>query len=236
MIKIIYPYIHSKWNEELKYSLRSIEKYFTEPYELWIMGDVPKWLTGYFIHVPIYNKNFKQVNICRLFDLSQSLHEQEDFIWMYDDIYLLNKINTNILKTQWVVEDLNNVKNKGTSNWHKKLFRTSDFLTELGYTTFNFECHTPVVFNVSELLLTFKRFKELETWQMKTAYFNYNKYIDNLQDVSKVKVGRYMFNKNVPLPININDMLFLNHDDGGLTPEIKKFLHDKFPHKCKYER
>ena len=135
MIKIIYPYINSLWHDDLKYSIRSIEKYFKDPYELWIMGDKPKWMNNNIHHIPYYNKNFKQVNKCRLFDLSQMLPEDEDIIWMNDDIYLLNDVNTNILHTRWnngfIKPHNNNNNNKITNDWYRKLITTINFLIPL---------------------------------------------------------------------------------------------------------
>lgn len=45
MIKIFYPYWAkaSRW-EELKYSLRSLEKNFKQDFEVWIVGDLPEWV------------------------------------------------------------------------------------------------------------------------------------------------------------------------------------------------
>jgi hypothetical protein len=236
MIKIMYPYVKSRWNEELKYSIRSIEKYFKEPFELWILGELPNWINTHKIkHISSYNKNFKQVNKCRLFDIAHHLPEDEDIIWMNDDIFLLSDIDTNKLKTQWYLEDLKKAKSRKGNNWTKKLFITSDFLESINCTTYNFECHIPTIYNIHKLLLTFERFEELDVWIMNTAYFNYNNLTDNLKDVNDVKIGRYNSKKDDPLPNNIDDFLFLNFDDNGLTEEIKEFIKNKFPEKSRFE-
>jgi hypothetical protein len=47
MVDVYYPYVESeaKW-QELKYSLRSIEKHFPFDFKVWLVGDLPEWITG----------------------------------------------------------------------------------------------------------------------------------------------------------------------------------------------
>jgi len=236
VIKIIYPYIHSKWGEELKYSLRSLDTYFTDPFEVWIMGDVPEYVDlSTITHIKKEHKNFKQVNLNRLYDLAHHLPKNENFIWMNDDIFLLSNLNEELLKYPFVMGDLSLVKKRGKRAWQKKLFITSDFLKSKNYTTYNYECHVPTLYNVDELLKTFDFVKSLDVWLINTAYYNYNNYFDKSVSVKKYRLGKYNSKKDKPLPKNINDYLFLNFDDNGLTQEIKDFLFNKYPNKSKFE-
>jgi hypothetical protein len=233
MIKIIYPYRFSQWNE-LKYSIRSIEKHFKNPYQIWIMGDVPSYLNrNKLINIQTYNKNFKQINKCRLFDLSQMLQEDEEFIWMNDDIYLTNDITIDTLRIPRYLENLNGIKNRGKRAWHIKLWKTADFLSNLGYTIYNFECHIPTLYKVSNLIRTFERFQELDVWTMNTAYYNYNKCIDNLELVDKDKLGIYKNNENISY--DLKNYLFLNHNDNGLSLNLKNTIRNTFPKKSNLE-
>jgi len=52
MIGVYYPYLASvsAW-EELRYSLRSLDKFFNEDYEVWIVGDLPDWFQNV-KHIP----------------------------------------------------------------------------------------------------------------------------------------------------------------------------------------
>lgn len=232
MIKIIYPYIKSKWGEELKYSLRSLEENFTEPYEVWIMGDLPDYIHGV-THIPTYNKNFVQVNKCRLFDLAQSFPEEEDFIWMNDDFYLLKPMDREVIGQYFYLSNVANLKTRGKTRWHQTFFTTMDFCKELGFTQFNFECHIPMLFNVQKLLLTFERFEELHKWAIISAYRNMHMDYKKLTQLGRKKVGFYSPKTNFRVH---RESLFMNHDDKGLLPEVKKYLKDRFPVPSRYEK
>lgn len=72
---IVYPLQHQNDYTELRYSLRSLEKYFTGSYEVVVVGDkIPDWLTGVTqIVIPditgrkqltIKKKNLRRYSVC----------------------------------------------------------------------------------------------------------------------------------------------------------------------------
>ena len=93
MIGVYYPYLASasRW-EELRYSLRSLDKYLKEDFEVWIVGDLPEWIRNV-KHIP--HQKTEMTNAGVTYDAVSKLklyidnHESPDqFLRMYDDVYL----------------------------------------------------------------------------------------------------------------------------------------------------
>jgi hypothetical protein len=156
---------------------------------------------------------------------------------MNDDIYLLKKTTKDTFRQQLYVQLLEpeNIKLNGNS-WKIQLKNTISFLKNNGYTYYNFECHTPSLFNLHKMMQVFYFFdKSLynNLWGINTAYYNYHGYTDNLIHVSNARIGFY---KEKSIPDNIDNYQYLNHNDRGLTPELKQYIRNKFPKKSRFER
>lgn len=88
---ICYPLTAQLDYTELKYSLRSIEKYLTPPFEVVIVGNVvPEWINHITqIHLPdVHNK--KQLSIKR--KILAALEYTEEILFLNDDIFFLKPI------------------------------------------------------------------------------------------------------------------------------------------------
>jgi hypothetical protein len=135
----------SKTNDEIRYSLRSIETYLKFD-RVFIVGECPSFLKNV-IHIPYKENSNPRVNhlekvnevIKRVPDLS------ENFLLMYDDIFFIRS------------EDIDNYPNyyKGQlerfcgedSLFKKCLSDTKYYLEEHGKPTLNFSVHRPVIYN-----------------------------------------------------------------------------------------
>lgn len=121
---------------ELKYALRSIEK-FIPGYEVVIVGEeMPGWLTNVTqIHVPDI-RGRKQLSIKR--KIVAALEYDPEIFFMNDDIYLLEPVDIynypfyyhGILKGQ-------------TESGSQQLINE---LTEMGKETKHFDIHTPIIY------------------------------------------------------------------------------------------
>ena len=80
----------SRWdNNELRYSLRSLEKNFTSPFDVAIIGHKPSWLVNA-LHIPFTETPGNNAITNTGKKLLEALPSMpESFAWMSDDIYTL---------------------------------------------------------------------------------------------------------------------------------------------------
>lgn len=96
MIDVYYPYYQreAKW-EELRFSLRSLEKHLKEDFRVWIVGDIPPWInTDHVQHLEHFRCEGMKENttydaISKLLLFIKHPDTGLNFIRMYDDIYLI---------------------------------------------------------------------------------------------------------------------------------------------------
>src|SRR5660397_96648 len=135
MIGVYYPYLESAgaW-EELRYSLRSLELFFREEYEVWIVGDLPAWIQNV-RHIPHQKKAI--VNAGCTYDAVSKLKAYIDcedspneFVRMYDDVYLTGTRTVKqmqITRYLFTNDELNNGEfASGGILWRDQVFRSTD--------------------------------------------------------------------------------------------------------------
>jgi hypothetical protein len=78
-------------NEELRYSIRSVVKYFKSS-EIWVVGGKPDWYSGNYIFVEDIGNKFYNINNCYK-NIINDNRISNDFIIMNDDFFLLSNNN-----------------------------------------------------------------------------------------------------------------------------------------------
>jgi hypothetical protein len=78
------------FNEELRYSIRSLMQNFPDP-NIWVVGGKPRWYSGNYIQVP--QTNDKYTNMYENWDtILRSKQIKTNFVLMNDDFYLIKPI------------------------------------------------------------------------------------------------------------------------------------------------
>lgn len=274
----------SKW-DELKYSLRSLEKNFKQDFEVWIVGDLPEWVKESWkclefevpkvekissvqskcsvagcglIHIPYQRNESKSSlwNTTRMMQVfieksSECLKfgvpkvENEDlFVRMYDDVYLLESITSQDLMVNRIVRTEEEVLKitSGSSIWRKQVFSTYAELKEREYPGYMTESHCPELFSAKKMKLILQTFglpgNDLLT---STLYHNIFPY-ENLIIDKKLERALFYNEENdysytsVNVDLKCRGKRFLNHNDAGLNDELKRFIEEKFPEKSRWEK
>lgn len=248
MIDVYYPYYHneSKW-EELRYSLRSIDKHLKEDYQVYIIGDKPEWIQNV---VFISHKRNNEIAETCTYDAISKLQlflEQpgtsQAFIRMYDDICLLQDMTRSPIAVFRAMYDLNSFKCSGVSFWFEQLERTLNALKSNGLTTWNTETHLPELFYKEGMKEVFKKFNPLQNrFLTSSLYFNYW-YTEQQPVIEKRTHGAKFYGDykeyNYPPEVDpaecCSGKLFLNYNNAGLTDKLKTFIEKRFPEKSKFE-
>jgi len=262
-IDFVYPYVQGEDKfEELRYSLRSLEKHYKHPYRVIIVGDLPDWCQNV-IHLPVERQTGMPENITcdaiwKMITVCESDIVSGIFVRMYDDIYFLRPIDFSYMSEMKALYDATHLSawsrtdGSASDTWTKQLHSTYRILKESNQCSsiWNFETHLPEVFLKSILAWCIKEFNALEKRLLVTTLYNnicwqsddpapllVNKNIN-------IKAGFYgvdSFYSYAAKSENdirqiIKDKYFLNHNDAGLTPALIKIIQELFPHKSKFEK
>ncbi len=226
MVNIIIPLIRSKWGLEIKYSILSWAKYFTSKHKITIIGDYkPDFIknTNYIYFKQ--NKNSPEENTCAI--LNFVINNFEEFIWTNDDIYLLKEMDLEEIKVPYFLEDLSKITARNLNRWGKLLWKTADILTLKNKTIMNGETHTPYFYESKKIKLIFEEYGiKKGKGLLRTAYINNFYSLKEMKFIDKNKIGFYR-EKQIKKE-DLQQGKFLNHDDNGLSNDLKTAIINLF--------
>jgi hypothetical protein len=232
----------SKWyNNEIRYSIRSIQQNLSGYRKIFVVGADPGFLTGV-IHVPcndIYRGNADGNIIHKILHLIKTTGNQltDEFVFMSDDQFFLMPFDARDLKLYYCV-DMAQVPDTYFPNltWRNRLKHTRDYLIAGGKTAYNFDVHIPVLFNKELFSAIFSSCN----YATGAGYTIVSVYANNLQNGVPVKLSGEKAEFFRPMSLaDINyfaqSATFLAINDSGLNPSMKEFLENQFPKPSIYE-
>lgn len=267
MIDVVYQYFQgpAKW-DELRYSLRSLDKHLKIPFRLWFAGDMPDWVQNA-THIPVEHiyDDFLPVCLDAVRKLNAAITHRDmgqKMLYMYDDIYLTSEVKMADLKRVFALPrsknaiDIDKV-DRSTFPKHTKLkFRTIDALRAkkrclpgADDAWVDFENHLPKFFDRKKMVEVFQTYAPGKNrLLMFSLYYNHHRpaNIEFLERGNDVKLALYGPRE---LPFdgkpsdNVNQLKswfenhkFMNHNDAGLTPELRQALQEYFTDKSRFEK
>ena len=249
VIDIIYPNVEkfAQW-EELKYSLRSLEKNLRNvEFRVWIVGDWPDWmnpdeahhlpctLSGETPRIDIVHKHLAVIEN-RLIG--------EEYFWMNDDIYLVNPVQYADMCLNVAVNDLAYTKSRFNRQtlWGSDVLNTYDTLKRAGLPTWNYAAHIPHRFEKQKVMQLIDGFDMLHNrLDIQILYYNYwfrdfYPYMDTLELTNN---QGFSVNRQDPNTANLEAQLkvkkYMNNGEGGMGPVLQKYLKRLFPEKSRFE-
>ena len=228
---IVYVVKDAVYNEELRYSLRSVEKNFPHRKVVFI-GGKPMSLHPDKQVVVNQKGNTKWDRVrAMLKQIAEADDITEDFVLFNDDFFVMKPINELPPYRYGTLEKLcQRIERKNNGRPTKYTFsleKTIKALEDKGFSTTNFELHVPIILNRSKLLEVIERFPEVKG--TRSLYGN-----SYLVPFSKpMKDVKIFDSKTVPS----EDQLFLSTDDASFANgEVGRYIKRKFEDKSKYER
>lgn len=271
MIDALYVFAHSPHDdEELRYSLRSLDRHAPWIRKVWIFGDRPAWLTddkSIAEHVPhdfIARLGHWKVPIRNHFLLvflgSLIPELSSEFLFFCDDFVLLHSVEQADLCRVRVLEDMSQVKVRGTGLWKESLWRTYDLLKRLGYGGLNFEVHVPQFTTRRQMFEAYCEFKDFVTEDRHFGIVCHTTVMNHAlkQDPTiplvwlhkeNRRAGLYGKPKRPPdsdfatrehwtrdeVTARCAGKSFLSFDDSAWGPGLQAFLTERFPQLSKFE-
>jgi hypothetical protein len=222
----------SKWdNNELRYALRSMEKYFPRLGRVFIVTEtLPDWLTGV-VHVKVKDshRRNKDANLIDKVLAACKAGVSDTFLRMSDDQCLLREWDG---RDAWHAGEADG--HKG-GKWWKRCQRTCDYLKAQGRPTWFYDCHCPMPVNRDEFIRVAEAapYAEPPGFCINTLYFN-------SADIPRVRMNGEKLSVHRPIgPKKLRrmarDKLFLGYSEAGTNRSMKRFLQRQFPEKSRFE-
>lgn len=240
MIDIFYPLGGgSFWGDnELRYSLRSIEKHLKNYGNIFIIGRKPDWLTNvtfieYEDMTPYKERNIftKIVMACEIKEMS------ERFLFMNDDHFLVDDFDAPTFPYYYKCMLERSIERLKHGKYKRALVNTFHELTFQGHTTYNFDGHIPIIYEKQKVraLKQYPWDRYDEGFVMKSLYANTYRYDPVLEYDCKI-------NSNL-LPYQILDTVITKKcfsiGNPAIIPtpdNLKVVLDQLYPTPSKYEQ
>ena len=150
-------------NDELRWSMRSVKRFYPNS-TLWLVGDKPGWYAGNHIaveRVPQQSRRGFRDVLNKIKTACEDSRIADDFIWMMDDIYLIQYVSAEEMKTPRYrgKQHKRRVSSQKRSNGWLELKRESfNAIKEKGLPTFDYCTHLPQYINKAKWLAMWDEF------------------------------------------------------------------------------
>lgn len=224
-LDIVYFIKDGRFNEEFRYSIRSVCK--NMPYRrIWVFGGCPRSIVpDVRVRVEQEGKT-KWDKVHAMFKMAAENKEISDnFILMNDDFFIMKPMEKIEPIHRGLLED--HVKVLGTGQYRRMLEGIDAELKKRGETSYSYELHTPFVYNKKKLLKLLNDNPDLRC--TRTMYGNIYKIGGKRASDVKIFSSTPNFDyKNSPL---------LSTDDPMVKPtcDTWRYIMKQFPGQCKYE-
>lgn len=229
----------SKWdNNELRYSLRSIELCFTNVGQVWIIGEVPNWLRNV-RHVPYREvPNQTALNIAGKICFAAKQKElTTEFVLMSDDYFMLDQMNAETIPVYYQGSLQQHIYQLPRSNFYKTVLKnTVEYLEKNNRATMDYNVHAPMIMNIAMVPAAIPLGSK--PIASKSVYGNFCNAIYYESAFAK----EYINDVKLRAPMNyseiidkINGWKFFSTGNRVLNADMKKLLNDLYPQKSRFE-
>lgn len=237
--------VGSKWdNNELRYSLRSLERFCPDVSRVFVVGANPGFLSSEVVYVPKKDASHnKEYNIAeKLYWSFLKTDLSDDVLFLNDDHFLLAPLDPATYPYYHRGPLLDHIRTgKIGSTYRMSLVYTHNMLSNRRVPAVHFDVHTPIRYN-RHLFMRLEK-----TWEMsarmgrsgyvvKSSYCNLNNIlarpehkltdckingaVKGVDDVKRIVRGRHVF----------------SCDDDAINLGVSEFLAETFPEKSRFER
>lgn len=231
----------SNWrNNELRFSLRALERNLKGIRKIWIVGEKPEFIKN-ITHIPypdeLGNNNADGNIIRKVLRVCQESALTENFLFINDDHLIIKQIIASEIPP-YHKENLALLPDEyfHDNSWRGRLWRTKNILLKKGYPAFHFDCHVPIVFNKKIFPEVISKFDyEKDTgFTIKSLYGNVIYPDGPMLKGEKVVIFKpYVFSD---IKERVKNRTFIAFNDDGLKIALKQWLYTQFTKPSKYEK
>ena len=228
---VVYFVKNGTTNEELKYSLRSIEKNFSYR-NVVFYGGCPKDLKPDKYYKVEQHESTKWQNVRKMMAEAFKNNELTEYVWIFNDDFFLLKPGLADMPPQYNGDLFAHVqrveqRHGGETEWTRLLSNVAFELTFADKSTLNYEVHKPMLINRAKALQVLKKFPNVHGFR--SLYGNYW----NIGGESKHDMKIIILDYDVS---HIANWEFVStQDDSFQVGTIGNLIRQKFPNKSKFE-
>lgn len=227
---------NSCWQDnELRYSLRSVEKYLQNYRKVVIVGECPSWINkACVLHLPCDDEPInKAANIKKKILLAAHSPEvSENFMFFNDDYFLTAKVDANDYPYYWKC-DLGHTEAINHTIYRQHVMATIQALRAKNHPLKNFDTHKPIIYNKERL----KEVIYSYDWSVAYGYVMRSLYCNTL-NIN----GEHKLDNKLVRPMRIDawkEMIVgidcFSVDDRAVDFIFKDFIGKMFPDKSVFE-
>ena len=228
-LQFVWPYWHGGANgDEIRYSVRSVEKFFYGRAKCTIIGDKPPWFTGHYIpqqRVPkrTQSRAYRDM-LTKVWTMATHPEIDDNFIWMMDDIYFLKPFTLEDLQEpraeRWRPSDYN--------SWQRLKTASMEALTAAGYSDHDYATHMPHYAEKEKLAQLFDQFKLHDnTLLWEVLYGNVFRSEPSRARPFFARIGTVMEREQIQLATRRSTVL--NNIAGAWCEQLREFLRSLMP-------
>jgi len=222
----------SRWSDnEIRYSLRSVEKYF-KCGNVFVIGERPEWMTGV-IHIKAEDKNSnKLLNALEKYRIAcTDKRISRKFILMNDDFFFLREVDKIENYSRGTIQKM--IEKHPTQNgyYFKSLVDTKNKLFGLGFEDpIDFEIHAPMIFDKEDLMTVMGVIGTDKAYSLRSCY-------GNMMHLEPKKVIDYKAANLAEFAFQLaRDREFLSTNDGMVAEsEFRFWIERKYRNISKFE-
>jgi len=228
-MQFIWPYWHGGASgDEIRFSVRSVEKFFQGKAKCLIIGDRPPWYSGPHLKKNRIgnDKNHRRFRdtLSKLYWMATRPEVDSEFIWMMDDIYFLKPFSVEDVQQPraetWGPSEFN--------SWQRRKTNTMASLAERERTTHDYATHMPHHVEKAKLAELFEEFNLHENTLLWEVLYG-NTYREQPIGI-KPFFRRFQTPRNLQTLRNLTKKAtIMNHTSGAWSPEMREFLMERLP-------
>lgn len=224
--------------DELRYSMRSVRKYFTGHADIVLVGDAPEWYCGRHIHIPRIAAPTMHGKFHALLDQSHKLYTvlqhadiADSFVIMMDDHYFLRDFT---LADIQVPRCAPGWQPKNRYWWDIAITLTMQELERRGMSTHLFETHLMHVFEKDKLQYIFDRFSLCKKPLLRNTLYG-NTFRQVPKDCRPFITAPQTCQTAIQLDKITKRSVVLNHASGVWDSSLRDWLQQRLPDVCSHE-
>lgn len=230
----------SKWNNnEIRFSLRSLEKNLKGVRRVWVVGEKPDFLKNA-THIPYPDElvNNADGNIIRkVLRVCQEKSLTSRFLFINDDHLVIKPVIADEIPPFHKGDLTRQSKEYFEKDfWRGRLWRTMNILIKKGYSALHFDCHTPIVIDKKLFPGVIEQFDYSKNigFTMKSLYGNVVHPDGPLLRSEKMTIFRPFTLQQIR--DRVSKSFLASFNDRGLSPGLKCWLLEMFPEPSRYEK
>ncbi len=233
----------SKWRDnELRYSLRSIEDHLTDYDKVFIVGELPAFLNTNVIHIPADDLYGHERNIMEKIKVAcKNQYVSDDFFFINDDHFLLQAVKSSIYPYYSKGLLLDYINDREFDDYRQALENTFNALINRRLSSYNYDIHTPIVYNKKKFI------KVMDSYDWENNEYVIKSLYCNTLGVTPVFIEDCKINKKLSIEqieektkghhcFSISDHAIHQGVHYFSKSKMRVFLKLTYPNKSKYEQ